>query len=452
MAVFERPARSPAFTLAVVILVTLFSIKQLRNRQQNNVLPKVLASPAPQTSRFSTPKLLTTRASTELLVRAVPSPPPRLSPSLPRPAGEVTPRCLVNSGRQCTIAEFGAVRNLSVQSNFRQLTLANVEHQFSVKYIAKDQIYNPGLVVQGSKIWMVVRHEGKNASGRWLECPEASLTGSTIPCPVRTFRMISFVVLARLDAELFPSGPLETIPYNFQWDAVAQKKQERQLGPEDPRPFEWGDETYVAVNGPPIRSSNNIHCVRNMKILRIFPKPGLAIDLETNDTGRIEKNWAPIAPSPSGEHYFFSRRVEPFEILNCGKNGQCTQISNNSKQDAFAPFLKKWRLKALHLGTNAVKLPSGLYIAILHGISAVSARTYLNFVYVFKSAPEWTIVGVGANPLDLPTGSIIGGFVWTSNLVWMGDRLVVCYTVKDRTSNFWITNTSSLLSDINTFQ
>jgi hypothetical protein len=165
---------------------------------------------------------------------------------------------------------------------FRQLVLDDVEHTFVVRYTARSQLYNPGLVTWGGRLWMVARHEGRNATGGWTTCPKTSLTeGGIVPCPVNTFRMLSFVVLVGLTPSLEPDGsPLRCVPYDFHWPEVASKRQERQLGPEDPRPFEWGSDVYVAVNGPPIARHINPHCVRCMKIQKIFPDFGQAVDLD----------------------------------------------------------------------------------------------------------------------------------------------------------------------------
>ena len=104
--------------------------------------------------------------------------------------------------------------------------------------------------------------------------------------------------------------------------------------------------------------------------------------------------------------------------------------------------------QALHLGTNAIKLPNNRYAAILHGITASSSRTYLNFMYVFEGRHPWRIVGVGADPLQLPLGSVGSGFAFTTNLAWLGDKIVVSYCVKDRTSSFFVANATTLLSNI----
>lgn len=72
--------------------------------------------------------------------------------------------------------------------------------------------------------------------------------------------------------------------------------------------------------------------------------------------------------------FFFARRVEPHEIVGCSRNGTCVVVSRASHKEFFDTFLQKWQLRALHLGTNAVRLRNGLHAAVLHGVSAVSAR------------------------------------------------------------------------------
>ena len=82
--------------------------------------------------------------------------------------------------------------------------------------------------------------------------------------------------------------------------------------------------------------------------------------------------------------FYFARHVEPHEVVGCARNGTCTVVSRTSRKEFFDRFMRKWQLSALHLGTNAVRLRNGLHAAMLHGVSALSARTYLNFVCVRK--------------------------------------------------------------------
>lgn len=449
----EQSANKQVAVIAIVVVVIVCLSSESIWQTQKESTASVQNATSPIIPIVAIPKQRPPEWTTVAVASTSPHslPAPTLAVHPTKPATGNPRECMVNAGRPCTPTEHRiAGISCAAGSDFQQLVLADVSHRFSVSYVGKSQIYNPGLIVRDGRLWMIVRHEGRNATGRWTTCPESSLHGPTLPCPVQTLRMVSFVAIIPLGPDLKPNGVLQCVPYDFQWESVAQKRHERQLGPEDPRPFEWGSEWYVVTNGPPIQPSSNPHCVRNMKLQRIFPTSNSAIDMEViGDTDRIEKNWAPLEPSPTSDAFYFARKVEPFEVLSCGKNGSCFVVSSTSQKSSFDALTKTWRLKALHLGTNAVKLRNGLSVAILHGVSAVSARTYLNFVYVFKPGPTWMIVGVGARPLEPPMGTIVGGFVWTANLAWLGDQLVVGYTVKDRSANLWRVNTSTLLSNIN---
>ena len=105
-------------------------------------------------------------------------------------------------------------------------------------------------------------------------------------------------------------------------------------------------------------------------------------------------------------------------------------------------------LQALHLGTNAIRLPNGQYMAIFHGLSALSAREYLNFVYIFEGQSPWGITAVRSEPLELPLGTVGSGFAFTTNLAWLDGKVVVSYCVKDRTSSFFVTSMRDLAKDL----
>lgn len=219
--------------------------------------------------------------------------------------------CLINAGRPCDADETILFKSSSAavhEGLFLQYVLDDMKYNFAVQYTSKSQIYNPGIVAWGKRLWMVARHEGRNATGKWTVCPATSLTnGDVLPCPVETFRMLSFVVIAPLSPALEATGPLLCVPYDFRWPEVASKRHERQLGPEDPRPFEWDDEVYVAVNGPPISQMRNQHCVRNMKIQMIFPDVGSAIDLDV--AGNIPMPATCANNSSLKEHRYHTQTV-----------------------------------------------------------------------------------------------------------------------------------------------
>ena len=69
-------------------------------------------------------------------------------------------------------------------------------------------------------------------------------------------------------------------------------------------------------------------------------------------------------------------------------------------------------------------------------------------VYVFDVAPPYRIIGVADAPLDLPLGSVGSGMVFTSNLAWAGDKIVIGYGIKDRTASFHVTDAKTLLASV----
>jgi hypothetical protein len=190
-----------------------------------------------------------------------------------------------------------------------------------------------------------------------------------------------------------------------------------------------------------------------MKMQRIFPLPGPVTELDfPGHMERTEKNWSPIweDPASSEPRFLFSRTVEPHQVVSCGINGTCAEAAVSSNPTFFDRFKSLWRLRALHLGTNAVKLPNGKFAAIFHGLVNGVAREYLNFVYVFEGRTPWRILGVASKPLELPLGTIGSGFAWTSHLAWLDGKFAISYCVKDRTSSFFIVAVKTLLADLET--
>eukprot|EP00041_Stephanoeca_diplocostata_P026844 m.731275 g.731275 ORF g.731275 m.731275 type:complete len:454 (-) comp23057_c0_seq28:2979-4340(-) len=358
-------------------------------------------------------------------------------------------------------AEFGAINSEATNDfgcsvnmngeNVRHITFADVENDFSAQYDFRSELYNPALVCFRSQLWLIGRHEGRNQSGGWVDCPEHSLSGSLVPCPDSTLRMVSFVVRLPLTTSLIPAGMIESLPYmHFPWTTRALNSHERQLGPEDPRVMHINSDVWVATNGPPIGQLSNTRTIRCMKIQQIFPVIGRVVDLDiTGDMQRIEKNWSPIV-AENGT-YLFSRYVEPHQVIRCTiSSGRCTNVAHSRNTDFFTSFKEFWKIKDIHLGTNAVKLPTGKYLAIFHGLSAVSSRSYLNFAYTFAAHPPWKIEGVAATPLELPNGPITSGaFVFSTNIVLLNaTQAIISYTVKDRTASFASMAVADILRNI----
>ena len=243
----------------------------------------------------------------------------------------------------------------------------------------------------------------------------------------------------------------------MQWATAARRKQDRELGPEDPRVFAWNGEVYAVYNAPPNHSgddSGGHRIVRSMKLQRLFPDDGkiTSLDLIDGKMERYEKNWSPLAPDPTApdSRYLFSRNVEPHEVLSCSRlDGGCAATNKTENSPFWSKFMQLWGLRGLHLGTNAVALPNGKLVALFHGLPAGNSRDYLNFVYVVEASAPHAIIGVGEEPLRLPLGTVGStGYAFSSNLAWVDGMLVVSYGVKDRTSNFYVLDPQTLLQNI----
>ena len=79
--------------------------------------------------------------------------------------------------------------------------------------------------------------------------------------------------------------------------------------------FAWGDEQYIAVNGPPLRVLSSSRTIRNMKIQRIFPTVGEAVDLDL--AGAMER-YVHTFHAPATRHVRYTRAYATFNL--CGSN------------------------------------------------------------------------------------------------------------------------------------
>ena len=111
--------------------------------------------------------------------------------------------------------------------------------------------------------------------------------------------------------------------------------------------FTWGASQYVAVNGPPMQALSSPRTIRNMKIQRIFPSVGPAVDLDlVGSMERYEKNWAPIQPDPSNAtRFLFARNVEPHQIVSCDMLGACSSTASSSQATFFETWSRLWKLR-----------------------------------------------------------------------------------------------------------
>ena len=99
------------------------------------------------------------------------------------------------------------------------------------------------------------------------------------------------------------------------------------------------------------------------------------------------------------------------------------------------------------MGTNTIRLDDGRHLGLLHALPGGQKR-YFNLVYVLEATLPHRIVAVGRRALELPYGHVNHGFVYTSSLLRMADRVIVGYNVNDRTASLAVVPLQSLLVDL----
>lgn len=101
------------------------------------------------------------------------------------------------------------------------------------------------------------------------------------------------------------------------------------------------------------------------------------------------------------------------------------------------------------MGTNAVRLPDGRFLAMFHGLALVGGRRYYNVFYTFAGPEDnFRIQAVAREPHELPLGNTTQGFAFSTSLLLVSDRVVVGYNVKDRTCSFVVLSLSDILATL----
>ena len=112
-------------------------------------------------------------------------------------------------------------------------------------------------------------------------------------------------------------------------------------------------------------------------------------------------------------------------------------------------FKAKNDLKAIHLGTNAVRINSQYYLAIFHALRTCCIRSYADYPYLVRASPPYDIVKVSRSPLKYePTQGGGFRFLFSSGLAFVDGRLVISYGYDDHHPNFHITSVEELTADM----
>ena len=352
-------------------------------------------------------------------------------------------RCLVNQGQPCSHANTDVALSLPNGSaqHLDSDELMDLGH-FALS-VTHPLFINPGIVVVNGSRWGVMRIQLQN--GSWAVCPNNSVY-TTVACPIPKIQMISFNIIVKLNSHLRPESPLRALDYDLDFRGVVKFK-EMFFGVEDPRIFTWGDDVYIAYNGPPAALTWRKRGEKRMKMQRLFPSVLDPVDLVIPQPNLKEKNWAPIGPNDNNdEEFLFARFIDPHEILSCRRDGACQTVATTNHTLYFNYTMFMYNVSAVHLATNAVRLNSMHYGAIFHGKKAhsITRREYIQLPYIFEAFPPYDIVWVASKPLVLPTPFDESNFIYACGLTRMDEKLVISYNAGDRSSSFYV----STLKDV----
>ena len=139
-----------------------------------------------------------------------------------------------NHGRPCTQHEEARpyLRRTPESMTWHVDQLAIQGNSSFVVPVRSPRFLNPGLISYNHSLWLFMRNQ--LMSNEWDLCPENSLY-SVFPCPelakVDHYRMISFVVFCKVDADMQISSEVRGIDYELDYTAIVRAS-EPEFGPE----------------------------------------------------------------------------------------------------------------------------------------------------------------------------------------------------------------------------
>ena len=399
------------------------------------------------------------------------------------------PPCRQNAGRACTPSEqrrpylsisqaalmHNDTRDLVYANSTTLLRLARFDPALTHGKVGKRRwaFLNPSTVQYAGSMWVFMRCKGQEWK-KALECPDDS-PYATRPCIgelTSTGLQINFMCHTKVNAKFRVVSEVKAIDSRLPYDVVWQAMQLHPnttgyigFGSSDPRAFVWDNTVYVTFNALPSDDMILKGRYRNnqMYVQAVLPEIGPAVQLRLKGIGEAtsrEKNWSPIDEivdnrTASGEtNFLFSRSVEPHEVLQCSKAGQCESIASSSRKQYFSSLMWKYKMLSMHLGSNAVRIDEWHYGAIFHAMHRPEhdplRPTYLNFFYLFQDQYPYTITHVSKQPLAMLSATYHqdGGrhFEFVSGLSFVDGYLLISYGFDDMQARFHLVTVTELLS------
>ena len=327
----------------------------------------------------------------------------------------------------------------------------------------------PALAVHRGALWVLLRcysdelwfaRPGTHLNRTRAPCPAGSLY-TAVDCPPIEIINYEFVCMGRLDGRLRAVGELRALAQPLQYAAALAFERSGktidglELGMEDARTFVWDGAVHMAVNVLWLGDGHSQG--RRMCVQRLFPPTSDLVCLPPppNHFQIQEKNWAAIGEvhnaSAGRTDFLFARFVEPHQILQCTRDGQCEERASTSGKSFFDVLKQRFGYGGFHLGTNAVRIAGDRFLAVLHGTKFEyndgRVPAYGDHFYVFEAVYPWRIVQVSAKPMQLPRPPGFR-FRFTSGLTFVDGQLLLTYGVNDHESWFHITSVAEALSDM----
>ena len=364
-------------------------------------------------------------------------------------SAHVAPPCRMNQGRVCTQAEVTSpllspdlVSGRAVFHNMRQI--GHSKHGLSYTW-QFPIFFNPAIAVFGNAIHVFIR---QNLDHHTAACPPSQLSPHVV-CPHTTdapAALRTVIVHGTLDAALSLQPGLAPIDKD-----LALHRGHVPFNPEDPRAFTWGDEVWLATNvdAEVPDGSNGTRLDRRMAMQRVLPDAGFSVllTLDAAADGRSEKNWSPIT-ALDDEHFLFARFVEPHDVLACAKTTGTCKLHSTSSNKPFFDALMQRHGRFIHLATNAVRVSETHFGAVMH-LRTLSRGGYMPVPYMFDAAPPFCITHVGRKHIELPSPKgYHRSIIYAPGLMLVQGRLVVSYSVEDRSVNFVALEVEDVFADM----
>ena len=323
-------------------------------------------------------------------------------------------------------------------------------------------LFMPSVLFIGNDIFIVARVM-LDTPARQNVCPSPRLRQQPVEClsDLPWLIYLSYVALFPVNLQLEPlrtvSGRFPQLSLNengWDWLQLATTERGNQFaGYEDPRVFYWPTEAHP---GRAFLIFNRFYqasgySTRLMMIKQIVPHEAeghylLPAVPSTSGWERItQKNWSPIMPVAESDEFLFSQSVEPHVIQACTMLGKCRVFAESSM-----PILLSADHTAdahLHLGTNAVRLPTGDLLAAYHWKHGLYG--FQNHFYIVEAVYPHRIKAISSVPITPMHTDLIPRnveyFFYAASIAVIRDQYVLGGHVSDRVLVFMPLNIAEIM-------